>query len=114
MWALFLAGTMLDGVGEVLTELVDQPDLLSFTAAVVFVAFILLSSLTVMNMLIGVLVEVVSAVASVEKEQMEVSFVKNHLLHMMDYTGLDSDHDEQISKDEFEALLLKPEAARAL
>merc|ERR1712056_66349 len=76
--------------------------------------FILLASLTVMNMLVGVLVEVVSTVAAVEKEQMEVSFVRQHLMRMMDHQGLDADADERISKKEFEDLLLKPEAAKAL
>ena len=38
--------------------------------------FILLASLTVMNMLIGILCEVVSVVSSVEKEQLVLSFVK--------------------------------------
>ena len=38
--------------------------------------FLLLASLTVMNMLVGVLCEIVSVVATVENEQMAVSYVR--------------------------------------
>lgn len=49
---------------------------LSFIFVFVFYIFILLAALTVMNMLIGVLCEVVSAVAATEKESITVQYVK--------------------------------------
>jgi len=80
--------------------------------AIVMLFFILIGSLTVMNMLVGVLVEVVKTVSSIEKEQMDVNLVKNHLLLCV--KRLDRNGDKHISKEEFEALLETPEAARAL
>eukprot|EP00928_Gymnodinium_smaydae_P034482 TRINITY_DN2441_c0_g1_i1.p1 TRINITY_DN2441_c0_g1~~TRINITY_DN2441_c0_g1_i1.p1 ORF type:complete len:665 (-),score=164.75 TRINITY_DN2441_c0_g1_i1:38-2032(-) len=76
--------------------------------------FILLSSLTVLNMLVGVLCEVVSVVSSVEKEQMTVRFVKSKLLELIREGGIDEDQNGMISKPEFEELLTHPEAARIL
>jgi len=82
--------------------------------AILFLLFILLASLTVMNMLVGVLVEVVSVVSAVEKEQMEVNFVKTSLQNMLNNNDIDSNKDSLISKSEFANLLSKPQAARAL
>jgi len=80
--------------------------------AMLFVGFIFLVSLTVMNMLIGVLVEMVSMVAAVEKEEIEVSFVKNKFLSMLPV--VDEDGNMMISKTEFEILLAQPECWQAL
>merc|ERR1719446_1152435 len=76
--------------------------------------FILLASLTVMNMLVGVLCEVVSVVSSVEKESMLISYVKGTLLNMLRTSGLDADNDQMIDRTEWEALLENPGAAKAL
>merc|ERR1712054_100562 len=46
-------------------------------------AFVLLASVTVMNMLIGVLVEVVRTVAATEKEGMTVAHVSHSLKEVM-------------------------------
>merc|ERR1719282_1551461 len=80
--------------------------------AILMLVFILVGSLTVMNMLVGVLVEVVKTVSSIEKEQMDVNFVKNHLLLCI--KSIDSNGDKHISKEEFEALLANADVARAL
>lgn len=99
------------------------PDLNTFVTSVgrhhmgyafVCMLYILLASLTVMNMLVGVLIEVVSVVSAVEKEQMQVNFVKSKLEEMMDVTGLDTDTDTKISRREFENLLLNPRAAKII
>eukprot|EP00929_Paragymnodinium_shiwhaense_P095894 TRINITY_DN5720_c1_g1_i1.p1 TRINITY_DN5720_c1_g1~~TRINITY_DN5720_c1_g1_i1.p1 ORF type:complete len:790 (+),score=197.57 TRINITY_DN5720_c1_g1_i1:114-2483(+) len=76
--------------------------------------YILLGSLTVMNMLVGVLCEVVSVVSSVEKESLLITFVRNQLLTMIKESGLDSDGDNRISRQEFESLLEKEAAAKCL
>merc|ERR1712032_1114172 len=79
-----------------------------------FYVFILMASLTVMNMLVGVLVEVVKVVSTVEKEQLQVNFVKHRLFHMIEQCAVDGNGDGRISKSEFETLLQKPAAAKAL
>jgi hypothetical protein len=76
--------------------------------------YILFASLTVMNMLVGVLCEVVGVVSAVEKESLLVNYVKGTLLHMMETSGLDSDGNRHIARSEFEMLLENAQAAKAL
>merc|ERR1719487_1268355 len=77
-----------------------------------FVSFILLSSFTVLNLLIGMLCEVVSVVSVIEKEKATVTWVKSKLMHVLE--ELDEDGSGMISKDEFEKLLLIPTAVDAM
>jgi len=105
---------LLMGVLPDLAEFVNGVGKEHVAFGILLLFFILLSSLTVMNMLVGVLVEVVSVVSSVEKEQMTVQFVKTMIQSMLENSGLDADHDKHISRPEFESLLLKPEAARII
>lgn len=109
MNALLLRGTLPD-----LADTVETLGRVNIGFAVLFLLFVLLSVLTVMNMLVGVLVEVVSVVSAVEKEQMTVQFVKTKLISMLDTCGIDADGNHYISKDEFEALILMPKAARII
>mmetsp|Transcript_10498 Transcript_10498/g.23886 ORF Transcript_10498/g.23886 Transcript_10498/m.23886 type:complete len:671 (+) Transcript_10498:164-2176(+) len=74
--------------------------------------FILLASLTVMNMLVGVLVEVVGAVASTERESMLVGSVRAKMLAVMD--RLDGDGDQRVSQKEVEGLLVNPDACKLI
>jgi len=78
------------------------------------IVYTLLASLTVINLLVGVLCEVVSVVSAVEKEAMAISYVKETLLQMLDESGLDANGDHMISQDELGALLKYPGAASAL
>jgi len=81
-------------------------------AAFFLVVFILISSITVMNLLVGVLVDVIGVVSSVEKEELTVNWVKQTLKEIMSATGFDKDGDNLVSKEEFDALLMNPRAAR--
>jgi hypothetical protein len=74
--------------------------------------FILLASLTVMNMLVGVLVEVVGVVADAEKEGLAVSSMRDSLVKVMH--ELDLDANGYISKAEVDKLLIQPAAAKIL
>jgi len=76
--------------------------------------FILLSSLTVMNMLVGILCEVVSVVSAVEKEQLTVNYVKQKLENMFVNTMVDADGSKTISKIEFENMLTNEETAKII
>merc|ERR1712226_13484 len=78
----------------------------------VFIIFVLLASLMVLNMLIGMLCAVVTAVAAQEKEKVLVTYVKSKLMSVLE--KLDEDKNGTISKDEFEQLVHVPEAVRAL
>jgi hypothetical protein len=82
---------------------------------VILMIFIGLSTLTVLNMLVGILVEVVGAVASVEKEQARVYHVRGKIEKMlMDNAHLITTYNGAMSKEEFESLLLLPKAARMI
>mmetsp|Transcript_26787 Transcript_26787/g.48647 ORF Transcript_26787/g.48647 Transcript_26787/m.48647 type:complete len:214 (-) Transcript_26787:260-901(-) len=109
MNTLLLKGVLPDQ-GALVTELGD----VSYAYGFCVILFILLSSLTVMNMLVGVLCEVVSVVSSVEKEQMALNFVKNKVLSLVHESGLGKDESVRISRDEFQQLLLLPEGARVI
>jgi len=120
MYSLSIHAALLDGVGGVLTEVGQE----SMATGFVFSCTIGLASLTVLNMLVGVLCEVVSAVAATEKEEMAVSFVKTKVLHILSIlSGSDQDDDNAfkegaedglISKEEFSVLMKHPDAVKAL
>jgi CRP-like cAMP-binding protein len=105
---------LLDGVLPDQAALVNDVGDEGWVYRVIIMVYILLSALTVMNMLVGVLCEVVSVVSSVEKESLLVNYVKGTLLHMLQTSGLDADGDQLLTKHEFEALLQNATAAKAL
>jgi len=112
---LLLYGTLPD-LADPTNEIWDESTLF----VIIWGIYILVVSITVMNMLIGVLVGVVQTVATVEKEQLMVSFVKRNLLTILadgvkgqDGTIIEAD-DNEISKDEFDLLITMPEAIRSM
>lgn len=74
--------------------------------------FILLGSLTLMNMLVGILVEVVSTVSAVGKEQVDIEYAKRQV--MLAFGELDVNNDGEINVAEVGLLLENPTAAQAL
>jgi hypothetical protein len=74
--------------------------------------FIGLTNLTVMNMLIGVLCEVIAAVAEQEKEGMMVDKMKEKFTSIIH--RLDSNHDGVVSWEEFQKIMEMPEALIAM
>jgi hypothetical protein len=74
--------------------------------------FVLLATLTVMNMLVGVLCEVVSVVSSVEKESLAVTYVKMRLTSM--FAQEEDEANYKITKEKFSSMLMSTEAARTI
>eukprot|EP00747_Dinoflagellata_sp_TGD_P096363 gnl/TRDRNA2_/TRDRNA2_166820_c0_seq1.p1 gnl/TRDRNA2_/TRDRNA2_166820_c0~~gnl/TRDRNA2_/TRDRNA2_166820_c0_seq1.p1 ORF type:complete len:635 (-),score=96.93 gnl/TRDRNA2_/TRDRNA2_166820_c0_seq1:61-1965(-) len=108
MYSLLIFGILLDEVSN-LTELVVDDGEYLFLA--LFLLFILLASFTVMNMLIGVLCEVVSVVASVEKESALVENVKWQLGLILRDNGIEESQLEcQITKDKYMCILAHEDA----
>lgn len=103
MWLLLLSGTFLDGPSAVANQVLASSPAL----AGLFLLFIFLSSYMVLNMLIGILCDVVHQVAVNEKEEAAVSYLKNTLLEILECH--DKDNDRQIHRDEFELLMRNPE-----
>lgn len=108
MYTLLIDGTLMDNLGDLVRDLGAQ----SPVCGIMFWVFVLLSSCTVMNMLIGVLCEVVSAVSSTEKEAILVSFVKERMKPL--FEELDTSGDGLISKSEFLCILDNAQAVRLL
>jgi len=110
MKTLLLNGTFLENIPECYYACTRDSELFGF----LLLMYVLIASLTVMNMLVGVLVEVVSVVATVEKEGLVTSFVKNYLQNLWVSAGLDLNGDDMINKDEFMILLQNPDATKLL
>ena len=70
--------------------------------------FILFASYIVMGLLVGVLVETVSTVATLEREQLDIDFAQKVLWEMIDKGGADEDGDNRISETEYVNLLSRP------
>lgn len=81
--------------------------------AVFFMFFVLIVTITVMNMLVGVLFLTVNTVSTVEKEQLMVQFVKHNLLALLQECHADEDQDGNISRKEFDQLIQLPMAIRS-
>merc|ERR1712176_19906 len=67
-----------------------------------------------MNMLVGVLCEVMSAVAQREKEKLAAAFWKSKILALIEAEGIDQNGDYTISRHEFRTLLKNRDAIQAL
>merc|ERR1719424_1190268 len=99
MHTLIIYGTFLDALSDFVL-MVKVQSVPCFILAWVYVA---LASLTVMNMLIGVLCEVISGVAEEEKESMMVDKVNEKFESIVN--KLDEDNDGTLSWDEFQQIL---------
>lgn len=108
MYTLLVFGTLADGIGTPLKELLKM----HWFYAGMYLMFVLFATMTVMNMLIGVLCEVVCTVASVERETRAVAFVKSKLGDVL--KNMDEDGSGTISKEEFATVLDSEELVRAL
>lgn len=86
----------------------------SWIMGMLVIIFVLVGSLIVMNMLVGILVEAVQTVATMEHEQIHVDFAKRVLWDLIREQGADEDGDNRISEEEFVRLLERPEASKAL
>ena len=85
MNTLLMAGALPDQ-----SSLVEDAGAVHFLLYPLMLLYMLLASLTVMNMLVGILCEVVSVVSAVEKEEILLKSVKTHLKQLL----LDAEADE--------------------
>jgi hypothetical protein len=99
MFTLIITGTLLDDLTTLAYVLLDDSQIMLW----VLIIFILMSSFTVLNMLIGILCEVVSATAEGEKIKGAEAQVRETLEDVFD--DIDEDRSGQVSKKEFDAML---------
>merc|ERR1719424_1616106 len=109
MLTLLSYGVFVDEIGKLITDLMDNE---AYVSLFCLMFFVMLSSVTVMNMLIGVLCEVVGKVAAAEKDNAARAQVKTTLLGML--KRLDQDNSGVISKDELLDMLEDPDALDVL
>jgi hypothetical protein len=84
----------------------------SLLVAGVLMLFVVIASLTVMNLLVGILVEVVGVVAAVENEEITCNIVKTQMQTAINQ--LDGDADNRISQEEFNQILDRSDVIRGL
>jgi len=104
MWTLFLDGTIMDNTGDALNSMLQLGTVRAYLAVIVFMGFFLLSALTLMNMLIGVLCEVVSTVLNEERNERDILDLKATVL--VELKKFDINGDGVISKDEVRMALV--------
>jgi len=109
MYSLLVFGVLsLDFVDDISRSLLE----VNILAPVLFFLFVLLAALTVMNLLIGILCEVVTEVASGEKEEIQIQKAREVVAAVVQQ--LDVNDDDQISRDEFLRVLKDRNACKAL
>jgi hypothetical protein len=99
MHKLLIEGVFLDNMGDT----VDTIAASGAFYAVIFLVFVVFAALMVMNMLIGVLCEVVSAVASTEREEMNMLALKSKLKQVM--INLDQNQSGKLTFGEFSHIM---------
>jgi hypothetical protein len=109
MSTLLLQGTIPD-LADFFYSLSASSLLFAFTAGL----FFLVASVLLMNMLVGVLVEVVNVVGEVEREQMAISFVKDRMEKLFYSAEIATTDDHKINEEEFIILLNHPLTIKAL
>eukprot|EP00747_Dinoflagellata_sp_TGD_P181178 gnl/TRDRNA2_/TRDRNA2_34806_c0_seq1.p1 gnl/TRDRNA2_/TRDRNA2_34806_c0~~gnl/TRDRNA2_/TRDRNA2_34806_c0_seq1.p1 ORF type:complete len:791 (-),score=118.59 gnl/TRDRNA2_/TRDRNA2_34806_c0_seq1:91-2463(-) len=100
MFTLLVEGTYLDGIGLLARNLFDAR---LYGVACLLMMFAVASALVVMNMFIGVLCQMVNAIAECEKEDSAIHLVKDNMLLMLQQ--LDTDCSGLISRDEIQHVL---------
>lgn len=103
MVTLMLNGVLLDSITELTLSLIAIGDAIPL---IMFGVFVLLSALTVMNMLIGVLCQVVLDVSAEEEENNVKAQMAKSLLVMLE--DLDDDKSGQLSKTEVQDVISEP------
>jgi voltage-gated sodium channel len=105
MIVLLVYGTLLDNIGLLLNDLRQKGDFSLFT---VFLLFVLLSAFMVLNLVIGVLCEVVAEVSATEKEAIAMEGAVQKFAALL--SELDENNDGQIGKEEFMQIVSHPTA----
>mmetsp|Transcript_123160 Transcript_123160/g.275072 ORF Transcript_123160/g.275072 Transcript_123160/m.275072 type:complete len:332 (-) Transcript_123160:65-1060(-) len=108
MGLLLLRGTLLDTPSGTFYAISETSPALGFT----FLIFIFLSSFTVLNMLIGVLCDVVFEVTRVEKDDRVLVHLKSTILGLIEC--YDKDCDNHLALEEFDLLMANPETGQIL
>jgi len=102
MWLLAIEGVLLDGPKDTLSILVEH----SYIMTATFLVFIGISAFTLVNMLIGIICNVVDEVSRQSKDDADATYLKNTMLEFLECH--DDDNNRAIKKEEFRVLLKSP------
>lgn len=108
MQTLFFQVTLGDGVTDVTAAVIEE----SVAGMIMLGSVILVTTITLMNTLIGVLCEAICAVAEKERMSIQVAIVEATLRAILEEG--DTDHDGSISQEEFFKLIESRSAVLAL
>lgn len=117
MWSLALHGTFADGIADIMEDIRALETLgydwvLGWSMISVFFLYVLLTNITVMNMLIGIVCEVVAEVKQRDEKNSAVDYLKRNLRELL--IELDNDQNGQISKEELQSARQMPMAKDVL
>jgi len=99
MLTMLYHGTLLDNISGLVDDLRQD----SVIMTIAFLAFIVLSAFTVLNMLIGILCEVTRVTAEYEKHKLKMHTVRDVLTKQ--FEAIDMDHSGNISEIEYDLLV---------
>jgi hypothetical protein len=102
---------LLDDISGLMLPMIQRDDPFAFSI-ILMLLFILMSAFTVLNMLIGVLCEVVSETQAGERDQLQVTLVQEKIEDVLE--TIDEDGSGMISKKEFESIKDDPIVKEAL
>eukprot|EP00931_Biecheleriopsis_adriatica_P050231 TRINITY_DN29074_c0_g1_i1.p1 TRINITY_DN29074_c0_g1~~TRINITY_DN29074_c0_g1_i1.p1 ORF type:complete len:559 (+),score=106.86 TRINITY_DN29074_c0_g1_i1:86-1678(+) len=108
MYSLIVYATFLDALSDFCNDIREESEVI----LIIVIIFIACSALTVMNMLIGVLCEVIASVAQTEKEALLTEQVSVQMSTFL--SELDDDNNGTISLTELQKILQMPKALQAL
>jgi len=113
MWILLMDGTlMLDNAAPLMTELIYDPNFAVFLSGILFIFYSLISALLLLQILIGVLCDVVSRVNHEQRDAEAIALVKQELRAKL--LEFDTDKDGHLSRDELHRILNDPKSSAVL
>jgi len=112
MWTLLMDGTFMLDAATILTALRDAHDFDGYLAVLFFLAFMMLSALTALNMLIGVLCDVVTNVGQQLRDDADIALVKIGILKELQQ--FDGNGDGTITQLELEHVMRSEQAQAVL
>merc|ERR1719507_326991 len=103
MWMLLIYGTFMDAVGDMLADLLE----VHWAYSAFLLLFIFLSNLTMLNMLIGILCEVVTRVTSEQADNSAREELGAQVLDILEC--YDIEDDRHLRKPEFNQMMSNPD-----
>jgi hypothetical protein len=110
MYNLIMRGVLLDSVSSMMTDVAEG----STICALIFALVIVLGAITMMNMLVGVLVDVMNTVAGQEKTKLASSMLTEKVRQIIAESGIESGDANVITLQKFRLLLTTRATANAL